>query len=85
MGSCPFPRKLFGLHAVGVGHPVESLSDMRGADARSADICRSCGVSRSFQVSLYKVEPTEAVLTRNLLSKDDWRAALADEVVKRGP
>jgi hypothetical protein len=72
---------------VGVGQPnkPESLSDVRRADARSAQISRPAGVARSFQVSLYKVEPTEAVLACNLLAKDDWRAALADEVVPVRP
>lgn len=54
-------------------------------EARSAQISRPDGVARSFQVSRYKVEPTEAVLARNLLSKDDWRAALLDEIIERGP
>jgi hypothetical protein len=58
---------------------------MGRADARSAEINRPAGVARSFQVSLYKVEPAEAVLARNLLAKDDWRAALADEVVESRP
>jgi len=69
--------------AAGVGHPLcdeeEPLSDVRGADARSAEIDRPDGVARTFQVSVYSVEPSEAVARRNLLSKDDWRAALADE------
>jgi hypothetical protein len=34
---------------------------------------------------LYKVEPLKAVAACNLLAKDDWRAALADEPVERGP
>jgi hypothetical protein len=58
---------------------------VRGADARSAQICRPKGVARCFHVRLYSVEPAEAVLTRNLLSKDDWRTALADEPVELGP
>ena len=58
---------------------------MRRPDARSAKIDRPAGVIRSFQVSLYKVEPSKAVLARNLFTKDDWRAALADEVVEGGP
>jgi hypothetical protein len=68
-----------------VGHPIQSLSDVRCADARSAQIGSPCGVARGFQVSAYKVEPREAVLAGNLLAKDDWRAALADEPVERGP
>jgi hypothetical protein len=58
---------------------------VRGAEARSAQICRPNGVARCFQVSVYSVEPAEAVLARNLFSKDDWRAALCDEPVELGP
>lgn len=58
---------------------------MGRADARSAEIDRPAGVGRSFQVSLYKVEPSEAVLARNLLAKDDARAALSDEMVEGRP
>jgi hypothetical protein len=58
---------------------------MRRTDARSAEIDRPAGVARVFQVSVYKVEPSEAVFRRNLFTKDNVRSALADEVVKRGP
>jgi hypothetical protein len=58
---------------------------VRGAEARSAQISRPEGVARSFHVSLYKVEPVEAVIACNLFAKDDWRRALADEVVECGP
>ena len=75
--------------AFGVGHPLsdepETLADMRGADARSAQIDSPNGVPRCFQVNVYSVEPAEAVLARNLLSKDNWRAALVDEHVENGP
>jgi hypothetical protein len=75
--------------AAGVGQPFsnppEALSDVRRADARSAEINRPTGVARCFQVSVYKVEPTEAVFACNLLTKDDVRAALADEVVEGWP
>lgn len=71
--------------AAGVGHEPEALSDMGRADARSAEISRPAGVARSFQVSLNKVEPAEAVLARNLLAKDVCRAALADEMVPVRP
>jgi hypothetical protein len=75
--------------ACGVVQPFsnkpEALTDVRGADARSAQICRPKGVARCFHVRLYSVEPAEAVLARNLLSKDDWRAALADEPVELRP
>lgn len=72
-----------------VGQPdsdeVEALTDVRRTDARSAQIRSPEGVARSFQVSAYSVEPREAVRARNLLSKDDWRAALADETEPLGP
>ena len=80
VGPLPF-RSL----VVGVGHPVKSLPDMRRTDARSAQIGSPDGVTRSFQVSLYKVEPSEAVTACNLLANDDVRAALRDEVEKCGP
>jgi hypothetical protein len=55
------------------------LSDVRRPDARSAGINRPDGVTRSFQVSRYKVEPEESSFARNLLPKADVRATLADE------
>jgi hypothetical protein len=58
---------------VGVGHEVESLADVRGADASSAQIGRPDGVACAFQVSRNSVEPRSAVRSRNLLSKHDWR------------
>jgi hypothetical protein len=58
---------------------------VRGADARSAQIRSPDGVARSFQVSVYKVKPGKGKRARNLLSKDDWRAALADEAEELGP
>jgi hypothetical protein len=77
------------LLLVGVGQPLsdppEPLSDVGRADARSAEINRPAGVARSFQVSLYKVEPTEAVLACNLLTSDDSGSALLDEPVEGGP
>jgi hypothetical protein len=66
--------------AVGVGHEVESLPDVRRPDARSAQIRSPKGVTRSFQVSAYSVEPLEAVMATNLLAKNDWRAAFLDEL-----
>jgi hypothetical protein len=61
------------------------LPDVRRADARSAEIDSPDGVARRFQVSVNKVEPTEAVLACNLLTKHDVRAALRDELEPRGP
>jgi len=66
-------------------NPPEALTDVRRTDARSAEIDRPAGVARCFQVRLYKVEPTKAVFACNLFTKDNVRAALADEVVERGP
>jgi len=73
------------IAAVGVPHEVQSLSDVRRPDARSAQIERSKGVARSFHVSVNKVEPSEAATARNLLSKHDRRATLRDEVVPCRP
>jgi hypothetical protein len=70
---------------VGLGHPVQSLSDVRRTEARRAGIDRPCGVTRSFQVRLNKVEPAKSVFARNLLAKNDCRSALCDEMVERWP
>lgn len=58
---------------------------MRSTEARSAEIERPDGVTRSFQVSENNVEPSKAVRARNLLTKDERRAALADETEPCGP
>jgi hypothetical protein len=77
------------IDALGVGHPdgteEQPLPDVRRPDARSAQIRSPDGVALSFQVSANNVEPREAIPARNLLSKDDWRAALADEAKPLGP
>jgi hypothetical protein len=73
------------LHVRGVGHEVESLSEVWSTDPTRAKIRRPNGVTRSFQVSRYSVEPSESSLSRNLLSKDDWRTALLDEPKEVGP
>lgn len=81
-----FPLACFGPSASsGVSHEPKSLSDVRSADARSAQIRRPDGVSLRFQVSRNSVEPCESILRRNLLSKDHWRAALSDEPKPRRP
>jgi hypothetical protein len=46
--------------AAGVTHEPKSLSDVRSADARSADIERIEGVVRTFHVSRNKIEPSES-------------------------
>jgi hypothetical protein len=73
------------LPTVGVGHPVDPVPEVRRTDPRSRQYRRPEGVTNSFHVSLYKVEPSPAVLARNLFAKNDWRAALADEVEPCGP
>ena len=88
-----FPASLLpfcaGVPAIGVGQPlcceVQSLSDVRRADARSAEIDRFEGVTLSFHVSVYKVEPSKAVLARNLLAKNNGGVCLGDEVVEERP
>jgi hypothetical protein len=69
----------------GVGHPIGPVSDVRRTDARRRE--RTCpeGIAQSFQVSLYSVEPRFCVLARNLLTKDNSRAALADDMLASGP
>lgn len=71
--------------AVGLAHPdvIKSLTDMRAAEARSAQIARPEGVARSFQIVRYKIEPVHRA--RNLLSKHDWRSALLDKPEPRRP
>jgi len=76
---------LFASELVVVGHPVEPVSDVRSADARSRKRDRPEGVTQGFQVILYEIGPAIGSLARNLLSKQDWRAALADEVLPRRP
>ena len=58
---------------------------MRSAEARSAQIERPEGVTRSFQVSLNSVEPSKSVLRRNLLAKDSDRLVGANEAEELGP
>ena len=94
-GSCCWPPSVLGVlaiqwsSAIGVGQGLcgkeQALSDVRRADARSAQICRPEGVLRAFHVRLNKVEPREAVLARNLLSKHNCRAALRDELEEMRP
>lgn len=69
----------------GVGHEPQPLADVRSTDARSRDTGRCEGVADSFHVSLNKVEPAVPNRCFNLLTKDDRRAALLDEVEPEGP
>jgi hypothetical protein len=61
------------------------LADVRRPDARSAQIGCPEGISQCFQVSLYSGEPRPSKFARNLLSKDNWRAALVNEAPELGP
>jgi hypothetical protein len=70
---------------VGVGHPPQSLSDVRRADAASWQYGRPAGVALAFQVSENKIEPAPSNRRLNLLSKNDCRAPLADERKPRRP
>jgi hypothetical protein len=63
----------------------QSLSDVRRAEARSAQIESREGVTRCFHVRLYSVEPSERVFACNLLAKDDARTVLANEPIKGRP
>jgi hypothetical protein len=70
-----------------VGVEEEPLADVRSTPARSAEIDRPEGIARAFHVSLYKVEPSEAVTVCNLLTKDRYasRLSMFEEVEPRGP
>ena len=70
---------------VGAGHEVSAVSDVGRPDARSRENDRPAGVVQRFHVSLNKVEPSEAVLARNLLAKDNWRQKLRNEPLPSWP
>jgi hypothetical protein len=77
------------LFALVVGQPFSNkpdpLPDVRSTDARSAEIDRPAGVTRSFQVSLYKVEPAKAVFARNLFTINSGGLPLGDKVEECWP
>lgn len=58
---------------------------MRRARAVCSQYRRRNGVALRFQVSTNKVEPPESNRAISLLSKDDWRATLADEGIPVRP
>ena len=78
-----------GVPAISVGHPLRNkpnpLSDVRSADARSRDTDRPDGVTDTFHVIRYSVEPAVSNRCFNLLTKDDWRATLADKSMPGWP
>jgi hypothetical protein len=85
IGAVPTLAPSLWSRLVGVGHEEQPLSLVRSADACSRQIRRCAGVASSFQVSEYKIEPRPAKFARNLLSKDDCRATLRDEMEPHGP
>ncbi len=68
-----------------VGHPVNSLPNVRRPDARSAQIGAPDSIAQCFQVSAYSIEPPTPILARNLFSNDDWRIALRDKAEELRP
>ena len=71
---------LFGVHEFApFRHEPEPLPDVRRPDAVCAQYRRPAGVAFSFQVCENSVEPTMSNSGRNLLTKQDWRSALANE------
>jgi hypothetical protein len=73
------------LGVFGVGTEVQPLPDVRRTDAARSKYDRPNGVRRRFQVNVNKVEPAVSNRCCNLLSKDDWRAALPDEAYPMWP
>jgi len=73
------------LGVFGVGHEPQPLPDVRYPDAVCAQYGHPAGVARALQVSENSVEPAVSNRRFNLLPKDDWRAALADEPEPVGP
>ena len=71
----------------GVGHEEEPLPDVRSTNARCAEIHRPEGVTLCFHITLNNVEPSEAVIACNLLTKDRYPFGFTmDDVMEpRGP
>jgi hypothetical protein len=75
----------FASLAFGVGHEEQPVPEVRRASARSRQNRRPDGVAAALQSIRHKVEPSVANRSINLLSKNDWRAALLDEPLPCGP
>jgi hypothetical protein len=71
--------------APGVGHPEQPLSDVRRAEARSAQIGGPDGITQRFQVNAYSIEPFASKSTRSLFAKQCCRSSLGDESKKLRP
>jgi len=65
--------------------PIEPLPDVGSADARSAQIGGPDPIAHPFKVIAYSGEPAAAIVRRNLLAKDDWRAAVLNEAAHFWP
>jgi len=65
--------------------PIQALALVGRTDTTSWENRKPCGVTRSFQVKAYNVEPSLTRLSCNLLPKDAVRATLAEEPVEGGP
>lgn len=63
-----------------MGHPISSVPDVRGTDARSRKRARPEDITHGFHVSLYKVDPVICVSACRLLAKDNDRATLPDQL-----
>ena len=72
-----------GYIAAAVGHKPVPVSEMVRTRARGFDRHEPHGVFHGFQITSHKSEPVRRV--RNLLSKDDCRFKLANEMKERGP
>jgi len=70
---------LLSSFATGVGHPEQSLPDVRRADAVCAQYRRPAGVTFRFQVCENSIDPSEPNRSLNLFAKDCVRATLADK------
>jgi hypothetical protein len=68
-----------------VGHPEKPLTLVRSTNACRSKIGTRAPVALRFQVKENSVEPCPARRARNLLSKNDWRSALSNEIEPRGP
>lgn len=79
------PGESFQSLVVVVTHPEKSVSDVRRTDPRRRERDTCEGVAHGFHVSVYKVDPRLDSLACNLLSKDDCRSTLADEMVPMRP
>lgn len=75
----------FPSRAAGVGHPEEPFPLVVGSKEISSQYRRPTGVALGLKVKCGFIPPSPANRACNLLSKDDWRLSLADEVAKRRP